>query len=65
MLIRKFKYLIRIWQIIRSVSGDDAYDIYLSNFKNCSMHKSKRLLSRQEFFLKELDKKWSGINRCC
>ena len=58
-----------LWKIIRQLSGDDAYEIYLKNFAkhhyshddaDCTMP-----LSKAEFFKQWQDEKWQGIKRCC
>jgi uncharacterized short protein YbdD (DUF466 family) len=54
-----------IWKIIRNISGDDAYEVYLKHYKDCEKNKKNKLLSRQEFYVRKLEEKWSGINRCC
>lgn len=61
---KKFK-ISRIWQMIRTISGDNAYDIYLKNYIQCKTHNQKKILSRRQFFIKRLEEKWSGVNRCC
>ena len=55
----------KIWSVIRTISGDDAYDIYLNHYQSCEKHQKKEPLSRQQYYLKKLEEKWSGINRCC
>ncbi|MDG2253145.1 MAG: CstA-like transporter-associated (seleno)protein [Methylophilaceae bacterium] len=54
-----------IWKFIRALSGDDAYEMYLSNFTICKNHSSKTPLSRKDFYNKQLQEKWNKINRCC
>jgi len=48
-----------IYQFVRRISGDDLYDLYLINHKQCS--KKHKLMSKQRFYQATLDKKWSGI----
>ena len=55
----------RIWSVIRTISGDDAYDIYLIHHQSCEKHKKEEPLSRQQYYIKKLEEKLSGINRCC
>jgi len=66
MTIPKLKYF---WQIIRRLSGDDAYEVYLKNFHNEHCHhdstERSKPLSKGEFFKQWQDEKWQGIKRCC
>jgi uncharacterized short protein YbdD (DUF466 family) len=52
-----------LWQWLRAVSGDDAYERYLRH--HAQHHGNARALSRGEFYAQELERKWSGVNRCC
>jgi len=51
------------WHWLRAVSGDDAYERYLAH--HASAHGNAAPLSRRAFYEAELQRKWSGINRCC
>lgn len=53
----------RIWQFIRRVSGDDAYERYLRRHGEAHPHEPP--LDRKAFFRQEQDRKWNGIRRCC
>lgn len=55
------------WRRIRELSGDDAYERYLSHYKAHHAHAAAppELLSRAEFFKQWQDQKWKGIKRCC
>lgn len=53
----------RLWQGIRQLSGDDAYERYLAHHAAC--HADTPCLSRREFFLRYEQQKWGGIKRCC
>lgn len=53
----------RIWQFIRRVSGDDAYERYLR--RHAEAHPQEPSLDRKAFFRQEQDRKWNGIRRCC
>ncbi|EAV47705.1 MAG: putative selenoprotein [Nitrosomonadales bacterium] len=55
----------KAWNLIRTISGDNEYDIYLENYLSCKKHKNKALITRRQFFKNKLDEKWSKINRCC
>lgn len=56
-----------IWNGLRFILGDDAYDRYLAH--QHSHHDKDGLppLDRKTFFRQELDKKWNSrdIQRCC
>jgi len=51
------------YEFIRRLSGDDLYDLYLENHKKCS--KKHNLMTKKKFYQATLDRKWSGIKRCC
>ena len=55
----------KIWQFIRRLSGDDAYERYLIHCSLHHPHATELPLSKAEFFKYCQDKKWQGINRCC
>lgn len=56
----------RIWQGIRRLSGDDAYEQYLSHYEaHHAPGCSKTPLTREVFFKEWQDNKWKGIKRCC
>ncbi len=51
------------WRALRQLSGDDAYERYLTHHTAC--HADAAPLSRKEFFRHEQQQKWSDIKRCC
>ena len=55
-------YLKIVWQAIRQLSGDDAYERYL---KHHAQHHQGEPLSKKEFFKRWQDAKWQGVKRCC
>ncbi|MCH9798697.1 MAG: YbdD/YjiX family protein [Betaproteobacteria bacterium] len=59
--------LIHLWHILRRLSGDDAYERYLTHHAefHASMVDAPPPLSRKAFVKLWQDNKWSGINRCC
>jgi uncharacterized short protein YbdD (DUF466 family) len=60
---RARQMLSRIWQGIREWCGDAAYDRYLrSSVKNSD---GLAVLTREEFYLSQLQKKYSRVSRCC
>lgn len=52
-----------IWRFIRALSRDDAYTAYLRHHEK--MHPDTPPLSPREFYLREQERKWSGVSRCC
>jgi hypothetical protein len=70
-----------IWSWIRQVSGDAAYENYLRSTRriaemaragSCTMHAGwsthatpAQLLTREEFYLHALRRRYSTISRCC
>ncbi len=56
-------WLRALWQALRTLSGDDAYERYLAH--HAQAHPGVAPLSRRSFYLEEQQRKWSGINRCC
>ncbi|MCD2448795.1 YbdD/YjiX family protein [Methylicorpusculum oleiharenae] len=59
------KRLKRVWQGIRQLSGDDAYERYLQHHAAHHQHEGSPPLSKAEFFKRWQDRMWSGIKRCC
>jgi uncharacterized short protein YbdD (DUF466 family) len=53
----------KLWQAIRRLSGDDAYERYLSH--HATAHPGEPALGRKAFFKREQERKWSGVRRCC
>ncbi len=66
MMIKKTKHF---WQVIRQLSGDDAYDCYLARFaEHQKLHAHEHdepPLNREAFFKQWQESKWTGIKRCC
>jgi uncharacterized short protein YbdD (DUF466 family) len=54
-----------LWKFLRTLSGDDAYEVYLKNFTKCVNHSDRKPLSRKDFYSQQLQEKWNKINRCC
>ncbi|OYY49742.1 MAG: hypothetical protein B7X95_07785 [Methylophilaceae bacterium 17-44-8] len=57
----------QVWQRIRELSGDDAYERYQSHY---AVHHAQQidappLLSREDFFKQWQDNQWKGVKRCC
>jgi len=47
---------------LRAVSGDDAYERYLTH--HARAHRGAPL-SRRAFYQEREERKWSGVSRCC
>ncbi len=56
-------FLMNLWNIIRRLSGDDAYERYLAH--HAAHHPDPPPLSRTAFFKQWQDEKWKGVKRCC
>lgn len=56
-------WLQRCWRTLRQLSGDDAYERYLTHHH--TRHADTVPRSREEFFRHEQQQKWEGIKRCC
>jgi uncharacterized short protein YbdD (DUF466 family) len=61
--IRARVLLLRIWRGIREWCGDAAYERYLESHARhfCGV----AVLTREEFYLSQLGKKYSRVSRCC
>ena len=61
--IRARVLLLRIWRGIREWCGDAAYEHYLESHARhfCGV----AVLTREEFYLLQLQKKYSRVSRCC
>jgi hypothetical protein len=54
--------LLEFWRGLRQWSGDSAYEIYLA----CAQRqKREQPLSAKEFYVEQLNRKYSRPNRCC
>ena len=53
----------RFWRGLREWSGDSAYERYLRSKKTeC---RGQRILTAAEFYVEQLDRRYSRPNRCC
>ena len=51
-----------LWQGLREWCGDAAYE----NYRRCAERGGlKNVLSREQFYVEQLNKKYSRPNRCC
>jgi uncharacterized short protein YbdD (DUF466 family) len=64
-----FNRLKLFWQVVRRLSGDDAYERYLEHFAMHHQadpdHAHCQPLSKKEFFKQWQEEKWQGVKRCC
>lgn len=54
----------QLWRMLRTATGDDAYERYLTHFR-AHHPDSGPALTRREFCARETDRKWNGVRRCC
>jgi len=56
----------RLWNWLRQVSGDAAYENYLRSQRR-RRHGPTAVapLSREEFYVDSLRRKYTGVSRCC
>ena len=57
----------RVWWALRQIFGDAAYENYLQSFRRNSSNDgcNSKPLSRDEFYLDSLKRRYSTISRCC
>ncbi|HTL00359.1 MAG TPA: CstA-like transporter-associated (seleno)protein [Pseudomonadales bacterium] len=55
--------LVRLWRLLRTLAGDDAYDRYSAH--HAQFHGDEPMLDRRAFYLQGQREKWSGVQRCC
>ncbi len=57
----------QIWWALRQIFGDAAYENYLQSVRRNAVHDGKIAtpLSRDQFYLDSLQRRYSKINRCC
>jgi len=53
----------RLWHGIREWCGDAAYERYLKT--HCKHFGGADTLSREQFYLEQLQKRYSRFSRCC
>lgn len=52
-----------VWHFLRALATDDAYERYLEHHR--AAHQHDMPLTRRAFYLREQQRKWSGVQRCC
>lgn len=55
----------QVWNTLRTLCGDDAYERYLAHWRARHGEEGDEPLGREQFFKAELERKWSGVKRCC
>ena len=60
---RTQRFLRRFWRGIREWCGDAAYESYLRSKRDHPA--SCRTLSQKEFYVEQLNRRYSRPNRCC
>jgi len=61
--VRLSLIVLRIWRGLREWCGDAAYERYLNS--HAKHAPGEALLSPEEFYLSQLQKKYSRVSRCC
>jgi len=56
-------HLTVLWKFVRQLAADDAYERYLAH--HYQSHGNVPALDRRAFYLREQQRKWSDIKRCC
>jgi uncharacterized short protein YbdD (DUF466 family) len=56
-------FLTRAWTWLRQVSGDAAYENYLRSTRRSASQQPP--LSRAQFYLDALERRYSATSRCC
>jgi len=65
LMTRRSSILKNIWQGIRSLTGEDAYERYLAHWREKHGDEGGVPLDRKAFFKQQQERKWNGIKRCC
>lgn len=55
--------IVSLWQWLRRLSGDDAYERYLAHLR--AAHPERMAPDRATFFRQREIEKWNGVKRCC
>lgn len=51
------------WRGLRALLGDDAYGRYVEHCRR--RHPDMAPLGRAEFYVRDQERRWSQVNRCC
>jgi len=60
---RAHRFALRVWRGIREWCGDAAYERYAQSCAKSS--RASPIMTREEFYLSQLQKKYSRVSRCC
>lgn len=65
--MRLWSWIKTLWERIRQLSGDDAYERYLQHYyaHHADAPGAEPPLDRETFFKQWQDQKWKGVKRCC
>ncbi len=55
----------KLWSVLRALSGEDSYERYRAHWREHHGLDGEEPPSREAFFKAELERKWSGVKRCC
>ncbi|MGC1684708.1 MAG: YbdD/YjiX family protein [Candidatus Acidiferrales bacterium] len=55
----------KLWWWLRQITGDAAYENYLSHRRMSPQDRSTAAMTREQFYADSLRRKYSTINRCC
>lgn len=56
-------WLKKVLHGLRELTGDDAYERYVAHHRRC--HADQPPVDRKAFYLRETERKWNGVKRCC
>ena len=62
-MVRARRILRRIWRALREWSGDAAYERYLRSPR--TREHASSVLSPAEFYIEQVNRRYSRPNRCC
>jgi len=57
------RWIHRFWRGVREWCGDAAYERYLRS--NAGLNTERRLLTAEEFYVEQVNRRYSRPNRCC
>jgi uncharacterized short protein YbdD (DUF466 family) len=55
----------QMWNLLRELTGDDAYERYLAHRRTHHAADDAAPLDRAAFYREEQRRKWDGVRRCC
>lgn len=63
--MRLRRALRRLHLVWRQLNGDTAYERYLAHWREAHARTEQKPMTRKAFYRAELERRWSGIARCC